>query len=63
MLDPATISPGMWNKLYALLAIKRKAIGNNICIYSGTQYEYDVTNRTYWARITEEEIAKLKQAL
>jgi hypothetical protein len=44
-LKPARISNGMWNKLYALIAIIRKAEHINYWIYQGPRYEYDVTNR------------------
>jgi hypothetical protein len=40
------ITNGMWNKLYALIAVVRNSAKVNYWIYQGTLHEYDVTNRT-----------------
>ena len=51
--EPAEISAGMWNKLYALIAIVRRFEHVNYWIYDGYTNSYDVTNRQVEKRIIE----------
>jgi hypothetical protein len=54
-LTPAgLISPGKWNKLYALLAYAREKTHQSYWIYSGTLSIYDVTNRSVEAKAIED---------
>jgi hypothetical protein len=48
------VSPGMWNKLYALLALAREKAQRPYWIYVGTLSVYDVTNRVIEARAIED---------
>jgi hypothetical protein len=49
-----SISDGMWNKLYAILAISRSFYKEPYWIYRGTAYQYDVTNRKVEAIMHED---------
>jgi hypothetical protein len=49
-LDANRITSGMWNKLYALVAIARKNTNINYWVYAGTLNCYDVTDRSVTKR-------------
>jgi hypothetical protein len=54
-LTPAQqVSPGMWNKLYALVALAREKAHKSYWIYSGTLSVYDATNRVVEAKAIED---------
>jgi hypothetical protein len=52
-LEPTQITHGMWNKLYAIIAVIRNYERINYWIYDGTFFEYDVTTRTVEPHIVE----------
>jgi hypothetical protein len=43
---PAQISNGVWNKLYAVIAVVRDFTHINYWIYEGDTHVYDVTDRS-----------------
>jgi hypothetical protein len=54
-LTPAQqVSPGMWNKLYALVALAREKAQKPYWIYAGTLSVYDVTNRVIEVKAIED---------